>query len=88
MLSCDYHRFKTSRQPGETSMQGQRKRAEAPKAALYRAPRPEYTAAVRYLDGKRDIFRIRNADDIADARAMVISELGDVQSIMIALRHH
>ncbi len=49
--------------------------------------RPEYTAAVRYLDGRRDIFHVRNADDLADARALVLSELGEVQSLMIALRH-
>lgn len=68
-------------------MQGQRKRAESPKTRAYRAPRPEYTAAVRYLDGSRDIFHVRNADDMADARAMVISELGEVRSLVIALRH-
>jgi hypothetical protein len=30
--------------------------------------RPEYVAAVRYPDGKRDLFHIRNADSLADAR--------------------
>ena len=53
----------------------------------HRAARPEYIAAVRYPDGSRDIFHIRNADDIADARDLVISEVGEVQSVMIALRH-
>jgi len=52
-----------------------------------RAPRPEYVAAVRYPDGRRDLFHIRNADNLADARELVISEVGDVQSVMIALRH-
>jgi len=52
-----------------------------------RAPRPEYVAAVRYPDGRRDLFHIRNANDLADARELVISEVGDVQSVMIALRH-
>jgi hypothetical protein len=51
------------------------------------APRPEYVAAIRYPDGRRDLFHIRNADNLADARALVISEVGDVQSVMIALRH-
>lgn len=69
-------------------MQGQRKRAESPKARTCRAPRPEYTAAVRYLDGSRDIFRVRNADDMEDARALVLSELGEVRSLVIALRLH
>jgi len=68
-------------------MQRQRKQATTPKAAPSRAPRPEYTAAVRYLDGTRDIFRVRNADDMADARALVLSELDDVQSLVLALRH-
>lgn len=68
-------------------MQGQRKRAESTKAQTYRAPRPEFTAAVRYLDGRRDIFHVRNADDMADARALVLSELGEVRSLVIALRH-
>jgi len=68
-------------------MQGQRKRAESPKTRAYRAPRPEYTAAVRYLDGRADIFHVRNADDMADARAMVLAELGKVRSLVIALRH-
>jgi hypothetical protein len=52
-----------------------------------RAPRPEYVAAIRYPDGRRDLFHIRNADNLADARELVISEVGDVQSVMIALRH-
>lgn len=49
--------------------------------------RPEYIAAVRYPDGRRDLFHVRNADDIHDARELVISEVGDVQSVMIAVRH-
>ena len=48
--------------------------------------RPEYTAAVRYRDGRQDIFHVRNADDLADARAMVLAELGDVRSLVISLR--
>lgn len=52
-----------------------------------RAPRPEFIAAVRYLDGKREIFHVRNADNLADARSLVISELGDIRSLVIAPRH-
>ncbi len=48
--------------------------------------RPEYVAAVRYPDGSRDIFHVRNADDIDDARELVISEVGDLLSLVIALR--
>lgn len=68
-------------------MQSQRKPAVRNKNLPVRAARPDYTAAVRYLDGRRDIFRVRNADSMADARAMVLSELGEVQSLVIALRH-
>lgn len=50
------------------------------------AQRPEYIAAIRYLDGSRDIFHVRNADDMDDARALVIAEVGKVQSLVIALR--
>lgn len=68
-------------------MQTQRKPVKPRSSHVNRAPRPEYIAAVRYPDGRRDIFHIRNADDLADARDLVISEVGDVQSVMIALRH-
>lgn len=69
-------------------MQSQRKQAAPKRARPVRAPRPEYTAAVRYLDGSRDIFRVRNANDMNDARIMVLAELGKVQSLVIALRQH
>lgn len=49
--------------------------------------RAEYVAAVRYPDGRRDLFHIRNAIDLADARELVELEVGDVRSIMIAVRH-
>ena len=46
----------------------------------------DYTAAVRYLDGRSELFHIVNADDLADARAMVLAELVDVKTVMLALR--
>lgn len=49
--------------------------------------RPEYIAAVRYPDGSRDLFHIRNADSLADAREMVLLEVGDVRSLLLARRH-
>ncbi|HSG24326.1 MAG TPA: hypothetical protein VLA64_15370 [Azonexus sp.] len=67
-------------------MHSQRKTA-TPRRATHRQARPEYTAAVRYKDGRRDIFHVLYADDISDARALVLSELGEVQSLVIALRH-
>lgn len=69
-------------------MQSQRKQATPRRARSVRAVRPEYTAAVRYLDGSRDIFRVRNADDMEDARTMVLAEVGKIQSLVIALRQH
>ena len=65
------------------------KRRSSPRrsAAISEARRrPEYIAAVRYPDGSRDIFHVRNADDIDDARELVISEVGDLLSLVIALR--
>ena len=56
-------------------------------ATRHHEARPEYTAAVRYLDGHSEIIRVRNADGIADAREVVLGELDDVFSILIARRH-
>lgn len=68
-------------------MHPQRKPAKTSSTVRNRAPRPEYIAAVRYPDGCCDLFHIRNADNLADARQLVISEVGDVRSVVIALRH-
>jgi hypothetical protein len=68
-------------------MQAQRKPAKTRTPRVSRAPRPEYIAAVRYLDGSHEKFHVRNADNLADAREMVISEVGDFRTIMIALRN-
>ena len=68
-------------------MHSQRKSVRQPAPASRPAPRIEYTAAVRYLDGTRDIFHVRNADDLDDARALVLSELGDLRSLVIAPRY-
>jgi len=68
-------------------MQSQRKPAVPRPSRTVRVARPDYTAAVRYLDGSRDIFHVRNADNMADARDLVLSELGTVRSLVIALRH-
>lgn len=68
-------------------MQTQRKPAKTRISRTSRAPRPDYIAAVRYLDGRHEKFHVRNADNLADARELVISEVGDFRSIMIALRN-
>ncbi len=68
-------------------MHAQRKPASTRSTRTKPVPRPEFTAAIRYLDGSRDLFHVRNADDMDDARALVISEVGEVRSLLIALRH-
>lgn len=65
----------------------QRKQAASRRAPPTIAVLPEFTAAVRYRNGGRELFRVRNADDLIDARAVVLAELDDVQSVMIALRN-
>lgn len=49
--------------------------------------RPEFIAAVRFLDGRRELFAVKNADDIADARQLVLAELLDVSAVVVAPRH-
>lgn len=68
-------------------MQAQRSTRKTRQAAPVQAPRPEYIAAVRYPDGQRDVFHIRNADSLEDARELVQLEVGDALSIVVALRH-
>ena len=68
-------------------MQGQRKAAASSKPRRRRVQRPEFIAAVRYHDGRSELVRVRNADDIADARSLVLAELLDVSSVVIAHRH-
>ncbi len=51
-------------------------------------PQPQdYIAAVRYPDGRRDLFHILNANDLADARELVMLEIGDARCVLIAPRH-
>ncbi|HQU80179.1 MAG TPA: hypothetical protein PLU47_12015 [Azonexus sp.] len=68
-------------------MQRQRKQTAARRPPPTVAARPEFTAAVRYHSGRRELFRVRNADDMSDARAVVLAELDNVQSVVIALRN-
>lgn len=49
--------------------------------------RPEFIAAVRFDDGRRELFAVKNADDIADARQMVLAELFGVTAVVVAPRH-
>lgn len=72
---------------GDPEMYAQAKPATARSTRSKPISRPEFTAAIRYLDGSRDLFHIRNADDMDDARALVIAEVGEVRSLVIARRH-
>ena len=67
-------------------MHHQRKQAASRRPPEGRMARPEFTAAVRYLNGRRELFRVLKADDISDARAVVLAELDDVQTVVIARR--
>ena len=61
----------------------------AKQKSAHRATEPvchDYTAAVRYTDGRSELFCVRKAESFADAREMVNEHLVDVQSIVIALR--
>jgi len=50
-----------------------------------RKPLPrEFTAAVRYRDGRSEVFRVRNADDLEDARALVLAEVDDAVVVVVA----
>jgi hypothetical protein len=68
-------------------MQRQNRTGASRRATARPLPRPEFTAAVRYLDGRKEIFHVRNATDLADAREVVLAELDDVFSILVAPRH-
>ena len=61
----------------------QRKRPPRPTVHQVRA---EFTAAVRYRDGRRELIRVRNALDYDDARAVVLAELGEVAALLITPR--
>jgi len=50
-------------------------------------PRPEFIAAVRYPDGRRELFAVKNALNVSDARELVLSELLDITAVVIAPRH-
>ena len=47
--------------------------------------RPEYIAAVRFKDGGRRLFLVSNAVDDQEARQMVMDELSEVASVVVAL---
>lgn len=46
----------------------------------------EFIAAVRFCDGRRELFSVRNAFDLADARELVFCELPDAAAVVLAPR--
>lgn len=56
------------------------------KAVKVQEAKPEYTAAVRYHDGSSELIRIKDADNLADARAMIKEHILNVRTTVIALR--
>ena len=47
---------------------------------------PEFIAAVRFADGRRQLFAVSNALDCNEARRMVLEEVEEVASVLICLR--
>lgn len=45
-----------------------------------------YAAAVRYRDGKKDFFHVKNAESIADARSIVMDNLMNIRTLLISPR--
>ncbi len=48
--------------------------------------RPEFIAAVRFKDGETQLFSISNANDPDEARQMVLAEVKNIASLVVALR--
>jgi hypothetical protein len=61
----------------------------APRGRAACPQRPqEFTAAVRFLDGRHEIYHIRRANDADDARQIVLDQLWDVANILVSPRRH
>lgn len=72
----------TPRQPGSGS-KNTNKRGSTPN----QGPQPIlYAAAVRYRDGKKDFFHVKNADSITDARSIVMDNLMNIRALLISPR--
>lgn len=68
-------------------MQSQTNAKKAARPERRSRPRPEFIAAVRYLDGRRELFKVKDAADVAEAREMVLAELIDVTAVVVSPRH-
>jgi len=47
----------------------------------------EFLAAVRLLDGRRELYRIPNAVDAEDARQVVLNQLFEVANVVVSPRY-
>lgn len=47
----------------------------------------EFLAAVRLQDGRREMYRIRNADDALDARQIVLDQVFDAVNVVVTPVH-
>lgn len=68
-------------------MQSQANTKKAARTDRRSRPRPEFIAAVRYHDGRRELFKVKDAIDVAEAREMVLAELIDVTAVVVSPRH-
>ncbi|MDD2884376.1 MAG: hypothetical protein PHT48_04930 [Dechloromonas sp.] len=60
------------------------RKKQPPTSPERRDDRPIYTAAVRYRDGTYELIRVKYANDLEDARAVLFDQLMNVQTVVIA----
>lgn len=68
------------------SQRQRRERSTASTPRRIARSRIEYIAAVRFKDGERQLFSVSNAKTAEEARSMVLDEITNVASVVVALR--
>ncbi|MCK6413862.1 MAG: hypothetical protein L6Q55_15775 [Azonexus sp.] len=63
---------------------GTKKRGKKEGKATEKSQPVMYAAALRYLDGSKDFFHVKNADSIEDARALVLAAVVNVKTLLIS----
>ena len=63
-------------------------RRQRTKRAAGRKRVANFTAAVRYRDGRSELVRVKNADDLDDARRLVMDSLFDVHVLVLTESRH
>lgn len=66
--------------------QAQRKATTNPTARPRGRRKVEFIASVRFLCGDTELFSVSNARTLDEARAMVLDEVSDVATVLIAER--